>query len=123
MNRSALLVPVLAGGALGGLVRVAVTESFPSAEGHWPWATFIVNIVGALVIGYALESLRGARSARARLFVGSGFCGALTTFSSFQVELLDLLGDGELVIGAAYAGLSICAGVLACVIGARLAGP
>ena len=62
---------------------------------EWPWATFLVNIVGAFPLGYFATRLqeRLPLSAYRRPFLGTGFCGALTTFSTMQLELLRML-DG-----------------------------
>jgi CrcB protein len=119
VTRAPLLAPVFAGGAIGGLLRVAVSEAAGVPAGSWPWATLIVNLAGALVLGAAYEALRDARSAHARLFLGTGFCGGLTTFSTFQVELLDLADAGEPLLALLYAAVSIGGGLAVSLAGAR----
>lgn len=94
---------VFAGGCLGALARAGVAEGL-----HLPWATLLVNVVGAFILGMAVT--------RAPRFVGTGFCGALTTFSTMQVELLDL-PVGEAV---AYAVASIVLGLAAVHLGRRV---
>ena len=112
----------MAGGAIGALIRAALTEGFP-ASGEWPWVTLAVNVIGALVLGYAFTRLSSEepRTERARLFLGAGFCGALTTFSTVQVELLDMVGDGAAGMAVGYAAVSVACGLIASTGGARLA--
>jgi CrcB protein len=75
---------------------------------HVPWGTLLVNVVGAFILGAVVT-----RSPR---FLGTGFCGALTTFSTMQVELLGL-PTGEAV---AYATASIVLGLAAVDLGRRV---
>jgi len=56
-----------------------------------------------------------------RPFVGTGFCGALTTFSTFQVQLVELGDDGHVALAAAYLAVSVAVGLAAATAGARLA--
>jgi CrcB protein len=74
-----------------------------------------VNIVGAFVLGWASTRLqeRLPVSAYRRPFLGTGFCGALTTFSTMQVELLEMLDSGRLGLAAAYAAVSLAVGFAA----------
>jgi CrcB protein len=89
-----------------------VNEALPSTPGHWPWATFLVNIAGAFILGWAATRLqeRLPVSAYRRPFLGTGFCGALTTFSTMQVELLEMLDEQRIGLALAYAGVSIVVG-------------
>jgi fluoride exporter len=105
---------VLAGGALGSLARAGTAEAFPTRSGEWPWATFAVNLAGALILGWLTTRLTEmtAPTRYVRFLLGTGFCGALTTFSTFQVETLRLAKDGHAGVAAAYAGASLAAGML-----------
>lgn len=111
---------VAAGGALGALSRYAVAQAFPTSPGRWPWATFSVNIIGALVLGLLLEALTrrgpdvGARQ-RLRLFLGTGFCGAFTTYSTFAHDVDTLGAWGR---GAGWALLQVVVGLVAAGLGA-----
>jgi len=105
------LAAIFAGGMAGALVRVALAEAFPHARGAWPWTTFAVNLAGALALGWAVTRL--PPGSYARPFVGIGVCGALTTFSTLQLELLRMLDDGSWGLAAAYAVASIAAGLAA----------
>ena len=106
---------VFVGGVAGTLARAGVAEALPHDPGHWPWATLLVNVAGAFVLG--LVAARGARLA----LVGQGFCGALTTFSTMQLELLRMLDDGRIGLALAYAAASLALGVTAAELGRRAA--
>ena len=109
------LAAIFLGGAIGALARYGLAEALPHEAGTWPWATFAVNVAGALALGYLTTRLqeRLPPSAYRRPLLGTGFCGALTTFSTRQVELLQMLDHGETGLAASYAAASIAAGVLA----------
>ena len=109
------LAAIFAGGVVGALARTELAVALPFAAGRWPWATFVVNIVGAFVLGYLTTRLqeRLPVSAYRRPLLGTGFCGALTTFSTMQLELLRMLDAGELGLAFAYAVVSVSAGFAA----------
>jgi fluoride exporter len=109
------LAAIFVGGFIGALARLGLVEALAPTPGEWPWATFLANVVGALALGYFTTRLqeRLPLSAYRRPFLGTGFCGALTTFSTMQVELLQMLDHGEIGLAASYAAASIAAGVLA----------
>ena len=109
------LAAIFAGGFIGAAARAELDELLPTKAGEWPWATFIVNIVGAFLVGYFTTRLqeRLPLSAYRRPLLGTGLCGALTTFSTMQLELLEMLDHGDGGLAAAYAGASLAAGFLA----------
>jgi fluoride exporter len=106
-------VAILCGGALGALARAGVGRALPVRPGDWPWATFIVNVAGALILAWLTTRLAEmvAPTRYWRLLLGTGFCGALTTFSTFQVETIRLARDGHAALGLAYATASMAAGM------------
>ncbi len=106
---------VFAGGALGALARTGISQLFPSGPTQWPWAVFAINITGAFVLGYSVTHLqeRRAPSTHLRAFIGVGFCGAYTTFSTMQLELLNMVRHHDYGLAAGYAGASIVLGYLA----------
>ena len=92
-----------------------MAEALPPAPGHWPWATLLVNVAGAFVLGAV--AARGYR----RALLGQGFCGALTTFSALQLELLQMLDAGRAGLALAYAAVSLALGLAAAELGRRAA--
>jgi fluoride exporter len=109
------LLAIACGGALGALTRIAVAEAWPTSAGHWPWATFAVNIVGALMLGYFVTRLqeRLPVSRLRRPLLGTGLCGALTTFSTVQIELLKMADRHDYGLAASYLLASVVCGYLA----------
>ena len=109
------LAAIFVGGVIGALARLGLIEALAPAPGEWPWATFVANVVGALALGYFTTRLqeRLPLSAYRRPFLGTGLCGALTTFSTMQLELLEMLDHGEGGLAAGYAAASLTAGFLA----------
>jgi CrcB protein len=113
------LAAILAGGAVGALLRTGLSQAFPVTPPSWPWATFAVNIAGAFALGYFITRLqeRLPLSAYKRPLLGTGFCGALTTFSTVQVELLAMLDAHSYLTALAYVVTTIVAGYLAVSVG------
>jgi CrcB protein len=103
---------IFVGGFVGAVARAELDELLPTQPGEWPWATFIVNIVGAFLVGYFITRLqeRLPLSAYRRPLLGTGFCGGLTTFSTMQVELLRMLDARDFALATAYALVSIAVG-------------
>jgi CrcB protein len=106
---------IFLGGALGALLRAALAEALPPTAGEWPWATFLVNIAGAALLGYWFTTL--PHSSYRRPLLTTGFCGALTTFSTVQLELVEMIDAGRLPLAVLYLAVSVVAGLA----GARLA--
>ena len=103
------------GGFIGTIARAGLAEALPHTAGEWPWATFVVNVGGAFLVGYFTTRLqeRLPLSSYRRPLLGTGLCGGLTTFSTMQVELLHMLDGDAAGLAAAYALASVLAGFLA----------
>jgi CrcB protein len=116
------LAAIFVGGFIGSVARAALAEAIPYEPGEWPWATFIENVAGAFLLAYFTTRLqeRLPLSSYRRPLLGTGLCGALTTFSTMQVELLDMLDREELGLAAGYAGASIAVGFLAVLLATNL---
>src|SRR3954454_5515724 len=116
------LAAIFAGGFLGAIARAELVEALPHDPGEWPWATFGANVAGAFLLGWFVTRLheRLTLSAYRRPFLGTGLCGALTTFSTMQLELLRLLDAGRIGVALAYAGASVAAGFLAVALATNL---
>ena len=114
---------VLVGGAAGALARGGLAEALPHAGGQWPWSTFIANLLGAFFLGWLLTRLveRVAPTTHWRPLLGTGFAGALTTFSTFQIEIVDLVHSGHAGLAVAYALTSVAAGMALAVAGVMVA--
>lgn len=112
---------VMAGGALGTLMRYLVSLCALPISGQLPWGTIIVNITGSFIIGFfgtlTLAHGRFPVSEEFRLFVMIGICGGYTTFSSFSLQTLDLLREGALGRAAINIALSVVLCILAVAIG------
>jgi fluoride exporter len=114
---------VIAGAALGAPLRY-LTDLFVQSrhDSLMPWGTLVVNVSGSLLLGVvagAVDATGGHEWALA--LVGTGFCGALTTFSTFSFETLRLLEENALLHAAVNVTLSVVAGVIACFGGWSLA--
>ncbi len=115
------LAMVGAGGAVGALGRVGLEQAWPTAAGGWPWATLTVNIIGAFLLASLMTALRhGPVSIPTYRLLGTGFCGALTTFSTMQLELLQMLDHARYDLALGYVGVSLVGGYAAVSLAARL---
>jgi CrcB protein len=114
------------GSALGGMARYWCSGVAARLIGEtFPWGTIIVNITGSLIIGF-FATLTGPdgrifADTLTRQFVMLGFCGGYTTFSSFSLQTLALLQDGEWLLASANIALSVIACLLAVWAGYALA--
>ncbi|WP_327092589.1 CrcB family protein [Nonomuraea sp. NBC_01738] len=104
-----ILAVIALGGGLGSVARHLLAQAIPTAPGGFPWATFLTNVSGCLVLAvlmvYVLEVWPPSRYVRP--FFGVGFLGGFTTFSTFTVEILR---TGQPVV---YAAASLAAGLAA----------
>ncbi|HET6794827.1 MAG TPA: fluoride efflux transporter CrcB, partial [Acidimicrobiales bacterium] len=106
---------VAAGGALGTLARYLIAQGLPTGDGDFPWATFLTNVSGSLVLGFLLVLVieRFPPTRYVRPFLATGFCGAFTTFSTFAVEADLLFHGGHPGTAVAYVAASLAAGLAA----------
>lgn len=113
---------IFAGGAVGAAARTGLTDLAPTHTGHWPWVTFSVNVIGCMLLGYFVTRLqeRLPVTAYRRPLLGTGLCGALTTFSTFQVELLRMIDRGNVVLAALYCAGSLVAGFVGMALGTAI---
>lgn len=104
---------------MGTLARAGLEELAAPDPGHWPWPTFIVNVVGAFLLGVFVTRLleRLPVSSYRRPLLGTGFCGGLTTFSTMQVEAIKMLERGHFGLAAGYTATSIVVGLIAVYLG------
>jgi CrcB protein len=115
--RPSALAWVFAGGVVGTGLRYLVEELLPHDAAGWPWATFLINLCGAFILGGLLEGLArlgddsGWRQ-RARLCAGTGGCGAFTTYSTFALEAVLLGRHGHVGMAIGYGVVSVVGGVV-----------
>ncbi|MEV2197475.1 fluoride efflux transporter CrcB [Streptomyces phaeochromogenes] len=115
-------VLVIVGGMVGAPLRYLTDRAVQSRHDTvFPWGTFAVNVVGCLILGTLTgAAVAGAASSHLQLLLGTGLCGALTTYSTFSFETLRLAEDGARLyaaanviasvvvgLGAAFAGVSV----------------
>ncbi|GGV22282.1 fluoride efflux transporter CrcB [Streptomyces spectabilis] len=114
---------VLTGAAVGAPLRYLTDRAVQGRhDSAFPWGTFTVNVVGCLILGVVTGAVTyGAASDSVQLLVGTGLCGALTTYSTFSYETLRLAETGTRFLAAASAVASVVAGLGAAVTGAALA--
>jgi CrcB protein len=105
------------GGAIGSVARYGCSQLIANWFGQtFPWGTLLVNIAGSFIIGF-FASLTGPDgrlmvAPDMRLFVTVGICGGYTTFSSFSLQTLNLVQEGEIL----RAGMNVGASVVLCLV-------
>jgi CrcB protein len=115
------LAAIYVGGVLGALVRVGLAEATPHGPGGWPWGTFAVNMAGALLLGYFFARLGDhPEDSLAHPLLTTGICGTLTTFSTVQLELFEMVDGGHLAIAVAYLAATLALGFLCVRVGIAL---
>lgn len=115
---------VVVGGAIGAPLRYVIDRLVQRRHDRlFPWGTLTVNAVGSLVLGVVVGlSAVGAVPAWVAVLVGTGFCGALTTFSTFSYETLRLVEDGAPLQAALNVVASLVIGLTAATAGYAAAG-
>lgn len=120
------LLLVALGGAIGASARyglgLAALRLVPAAT--WPWATFVANVAGGLLMGALagwLAQKGGAQQEAIRLFAAVGVLGGFTTFSAFSLETVQMLERRQWAVAAAYVSLSVVLSIAALFAGLILA--
>jgi fluoride exporter len=115
---------VIAGAVVGAPLRYLTDRAVQTRHDTlFPWGTFTVNVVGSLILGLVTGAVAaGAASSQLQLLIGTGFCGALTTYSTFSYETLRLAEDGARFFALANVVASLAVGLGAAFAGTALAG-
>lgn len=119
-----ILLYIAMGGAVGAVARYGVAGWVQDRAGFaFPLGTLVVNILGSLLIGFALRYLEAVRwTPEVRALVTIGLLGAFTTFSTFSYETVGLLEEGEWLRAGLYAAGSVVLGLVAVYVGLTTAG-
>ncbi len=109
------LAAIAAGGAAGALLRVWLGLTVGGGAPGWPWATFAINVSGSFALAYFATRLRERLplTTYPRPLIGTGFCGAYTTFSTLAVEIVTMIDADRIGLALGYAAASIAAGFAA----------
>lgn len=114
-------VYVFLGGGLGSLCRYALAVWFNHETHTYAWGTLVANVISCVILGAGVALLSKALlEPGMRLFLLVGFCGGFSTFSTFSLELLQLLRSGQYLATGIYLVVSVIAGLLAIMLGMRL---
>ncbi|MBL8962019.1 MAG: fluoride efflux transporter CrcB [Gemmatimonadetes bacterium] len=113
------LLSVALGSAIGGVARFLIGGALQRADSTFPSGTLAVNIVGSFILGGVARyaAMTPTFSPELRLLLGAGFCGGLTTFSTFSVETIALMQNGALARAGLYVATSVLAGLAAALLG------
>lgn len=114
---------VALGGGLGAAGRFGVSLAMPARADAWPWATFVINVSGSLLIGVLAGwlSTRGDTGEQWRLFLGVGVLGGFTTFSAYSLETMRMIERSDWLGASTYSIGSVLAGLAAVAIGMMIA--
>jgi CrcB protein len=114
---------VIAGAVVGAPLRYLTDRAVQSRhDSVFPWGTFVVNISGCLILGLLTGAVTaGAASSQVQLLLGTGLCGALTTYSTFSYETLRLTETGAGLYAAANIVGSVTVGLGAAFLGVSIA--
>ncbi|MGM0526553.1 MAG: fluoride efflux transporter CrcB [Pseudomonadota bacterium] len=121
MAHFSALLWVALGGAIGAGARYAVSLALISHAPRFPFATLTVNILGSFLLGLLFAYTQQQSVAESwRLFIGVGVLGAFTTFSTFSVEVVAMMAQGELAKAMLHVGLNVILCVAAVVVAMML---
>ena len=111
------LLLVALGGAMGAPARYLADRWVSARTDGFPWGTITVNVVGSLLLGVLAGFASDTSSTWLLTLAGTGFCGALTTFSTFSYETVRLVEEGRSRAAVANVALSLLVGLAACAAG------
>jgi CrcB protein len=116
------VVVVAAGGALGAAARYGLSAAWPHRPGTFPWATFVTNVSGCLLIGVLMVLMTEVWAAHRLLrpFLGTGVLGGYTTFSTYSVDTQRLVVAGATGTGLVYLAATLVGALTAVYVGVTL---
>lgn len=108
------LLFIFLGGGLGSMCRYSISAYIvKTTSTHFPYATFLANAIGCLLIGLLIGFFQRSQNHLLYLLLVTGFCGGFTTFSTFSNESFHLLRQGFYIHALAYIALSLLTGLTA----------
>lgn len=115
------IAAVCLGASLGALTRWALSSWLNTAEATLPWGTLAANLIGGYLVGVCVTVLQAMPQLDPawRLALITGFLGALTTFSSFSIEVTTMLQQGRYALAVGTAGLHLLGSLVLTVVGLR----
>lgn len=121
-THGAVVAVIGLGGGAGALARYGISQAMPTVPGRFPWATFLENAVGCLLIGVLMVLITEVWSTHRLLrpFLGAGVLGGFTTFSTYAVEFRALLRPGSVLLAFGYLAATMVFGLLAVLVGVWL---
>ncbi|MGF1685159.1 fluoride efflux transporter CrcB [Photobacterium japonica] len=123
MNQFIFLGLIALGGAFGACSRYLISEFCVSLFGRgFPYGTLVVNVVGSLIMGLMMSALNQGMigAVPSRPLIGLGFLGALTTFSTFSMDNVILMQQGDFIKAGLNILLNVTLSITACFIGYQL---
>lgn len=122
-SHAPVLLAISLGGGVGAVARYGISQLLPSTPGHFPWGTFLTNVLGCLLIGVLMVLITEVWSAHRLLrpFLGVGVLGGFTTFSTYAVEVRGLLRPDSMPLAFGYLAGTLVAALLAVPAGVWLA--
>jgi CrcB protein len=117
------MLAVLAGGAVGTGLRLAVDLLLPHGRADLPIGTFLVNLVGSFALGVLVARVWPVAPEWLRVALGPGLLGSFTTFSALAVSAVELTSSGADVTAIVYVAASLVGGIAAAALGIRLGAP
>lgn len=116
------ILAIFIGGGLGSLSRYGLSIMLRAYSLDFPFATLSINFIGSLILGFAIALFwnKAPMHDTLKLAITVGFCGGLTTFSTFSWETFDLIKNGEILLAFLYAIISVLICLLAISLGAFL---
>lgn len=103
---------VFIGGGAGSVLRYFLGIVIPRSGQGFPWPTFMANVGACIFIGLLAYTLKDRLSPQAGLLLATGFCGGLSTFSTFSLETIELVNKGQFGV----AGLYIVSSLITCLL-------
>jgi CrcB protein len=113
--RASVIATVFVGGCVGGAVRYLTSQHWPGSTHVFPWPTFTVNVAGAFILTFLIVIATDVLGPTTYLrpLVGTGFCGALTTFSSVVVSVDELIAHRHTDVAVTYLIATMVVGLAA----------